>query len=540
MFKFSLNNMLLLVISFTVISSCSGEKKTSASQEPKTRILHIGNGTEPQGLDPHVVTGIPEFNIIFSLLEGLVTEDPKTLEPIPGAAESWTISEDRKTYVFKMRPDAKWSNGDPVTAHDFVYSWKRLISPGLASEYAYQLFYLEDAEGYYKGEITDFNEVGVKAIDDQTLEVRLNNPVPFFLSLLIHHSLYPVHRDTIEKFGEIDARVSKWTLPGNFVGNGPFILKRWELNKIIVVEKNPLYWNASIVRLDEIHFHPIDNEQTEERMFRSGQLHLTSTLPSEKIGIYKEKSPELISIYPYLGTYYYMINTLKKPLDDARVRRALGMSIERRQIVEKITKGGQIPAHAYTPPDTMGFTPKAAVPYDIEGARKFLAEAGYPDGKGFPECELLYNTNEGHRKIAVAIQQMWKNALNVNITLVNQDWKVYLDSRRTLNYDISRGAWIGDYPDPNTFLDMWVTDGGNNHTGWSNKTYDDLIAKAAQTIDQEERYACFQEAEKVLAEELPIIPIYTYTRVYLIRPEVKGWYPNILDHHPYQYVYLEE
>jgi len=523
----------------TVLLSCGGEKTSNVSEGTKNQIFHIGNGTEPQGIDPQIVTGIPEFHIITALLEGLVTEDPRTLEPMPGMAESWTISEDHKRYVFKMREDAKWSNGDPVTAHDFVYTWKRLISPGLASEYAYQLFYLKNAEKYYKGEISDFNEVGVRAIDDKTLEVELNNPVPFFLSLLVHHSLFPVHKDTIEKFGKIDSRVSKWTLPGNFVGNGPFVLKKWELNKIIVVEKNPLYWNASIVRLKEIHFHPIDNMQTEERMFRSGQLHLTDTVPSEKIGVYKKKSPELIRINPFLGTYYYLINTLKKPFDDPKVRKALAMSIDRGQIVEKITKGGQIPAFAFTPPDTMGFTPEAAIPYDIEGARKLLAEAGYPDGNGFPECELLYNTNEGHRKIAVAIQQMWNKALNVNINLMNQDWKVYLDSTRNFDFQIARASWIGDYPDPNTFLDMWLTDGGNNHTGWSNKTYDNLIARAAEAIDQKKRYNYFQQAEKILVDEVPIIPIYTYTRVFLIRPEVKGWYPNILDHHPYQNVYLE-
>ena len=543
MIKLSLRSVVLIVlmvVSVAVLSSCSGERKLEAAEEIKDQILHIGNGTEPQGLDPQVVTGIPEFNIITALLEGLVIEDPKTLEPMPGAAESWTISKDRKTYVFKMRKDARWSNGDPVTADDFVYSWKRLVTPGLASEYAYQLFYLKNAEKYYKGEITDFNEVGVKSVDKYTLKVELNNPVPFFLSLLYHHSLYPVHRATIEKFGKIDSRVSKWTLPGNYVGNGAFVLTKWELNRIIVVKKNPYYWNASKVRLNEIDFYPVDNAQTEERMFRAGQLHITSTVPIEKIEVYKEKSPELIRIDPYMGTYYYLINTLKKPFDDPRVRRALAMSVDRQQIVEKVTKGGQKPAYAFTPPNTMGFTPKAAIPYDIEGARKLLAEAGYPGGKGFPETELIYNTSEGHRKIAVAIQQMWKKALNIDITLFNQDWKVFLDNQRTLNFTISRASWIGDYPDPNTFLDMWVTDGGNNHTGWSNKTYDSMIAKAAETINKKERYGYFQQAEKILTEEVPIIPIYTYTRVYLIRPEVKGWYPNILDHHPYQYVYLEK
>ncbi|MEE8398289.1 MAG: peptide ABC transporter substrate-binding protein [Desulfobacterales bacterium] len=501
--------------------------------------MHIGNGTEPQGLDPHIVTGIPEHNIISSLLEGLVNPNPVDLTPEPGAAESWTVSDDGSVYVFKIRQNAMWSNGDPVTAHDFVYSWMRLLSPGLGAEYAYQMFYLKNGKPFYEGELKDFREVGVKALDDHTLEVQLVAPTPFFLSLLAHYSTFPVHPKTIEAFGNIDSRTSQWTRPGNFVGNGPFLLKKWELNKVIVVEKNPAYWNAAIVRLNGIHFHPIDNQLTEERMFRSGQLHKTSTVPSEKIAGYRKNSPELIRISPYLGTYYYLINTLRKPFDDVRVRRALAMSINRKQIVEKVTKGGQLPAYAFTPPDTLGYTPEAAIPYDVEAARKLLAEAGYPGGKNFPGCELLYNTSEGHRKIAVAIQQMWKVALGVEITLVNQDWKVYLSTRKNRNYDISRGGWIGDYVDPNTFLDMFLTDGGNNFSGWSNAAYDDLIARAARTIDQEKRYALFQEAERIFLTEVPIIPIYTYTNTTLIHPDVKGWYPNILDQHPYPYVYLE-
>jgi oligopeptide transport system substrate-binding protein len=540
MMKSLLNCLVILVVATAMLPACGGDNKNGASGETNTQILHFGNFAEPQGLDPHITTGIPEFQIQVALFEGLVTEDPKTAEPIPGTAESWTISEDRKTYLFKMRDGARWSNGDPVTAHDFVYSWKRLVTPGLASQYAYQLFYIENAEKYYNGEIDDFNQVGVAAVDDSTLEVKLRNPVPFFLSLLYHHSLYPVHRPTIEKFGKIDSRVSKWTLPGNLVGNGPFSLKEWELNKIITVEKNPHYWGAPTVKLDEIHFYPINDVQTEERMFRSGRLHITNEVPIEKIDVYRKESPGLIRMDPYLGTYFYRFNTLKEPFNDSRVRRALAMSIDRELIVEKVKKGGEIPAYAITPPDTNGFTPRAAIPYDIEGARKLLAEAGYPDGEGFPEVELLYNTFEGHRKIAVAVQQMWKKALNIDITLSNQDWKVYIDNERTMNYTICRGSWIGDYPDPNTFLDMWVTGGGNNRTGWSNKAYDALIARAAEATDTEDRYEYFQQAEALLAEEAPVIPIYTYTRVYLIRPEVKGWYPNIMDHHPYQHVYIEE
>ena len=274
-------------------------------------------------------------------------------------------------------------------------------------------------------------------------------------------------------------------------------------------------------------------------MFRTGQLHITNGLPTEKIELYRKENPDLIQIHPYLGTYFYIFNTKLTPLDDPRIRRALVMSIDRDAIVKNVTKGGQIPAYNLTPPDPLGYTPRAKITYDIDTARKLLAEAGYPNGEGFPKLELLFNTLESHRQIAVAIQQMWKQALNIDITLHNQEWKVYLDSQRTMNYQISRASWIGDYIDPNTFLDMYVTDGGNNRTGWSNPEYDRLINQAANTSNQEERYELFQQAEEILMNEVPIIPIYTYTRVFLKSPHIKGWSPNILDHHPYKYVSLE-
>lgn len=536
--KTGLKILFLLPAIATVFSGCDNKKKTNVSEGSKNQILHIGNGTEPQDLDPHIVTGVPEHRIISALLEGLVIEDPVSLSPLPGMAVSWTVSEDGRVYTFKIRENARWSNGDPLNAEDFVYSWKRLLSPGLASEYAYQLYFVKNAEKYNKGEITDFSQVGATAPDKSTFRVTLKSPVPYFLSLLTHYSTFPVHRKTVEKFGKIDTRGTKWTRPGNFVGNGPFLLKEWKLNKIIIVEKNPTYRDAEKIKLNGVHFHPIDNKQTEERMFRSGGLHLTSSIPSGKIETYKEKAPQLLKITPYLGTYYYLINTQKKPFDDRRIRRAFAMSIDRKKIVEKVTKGGQLPAGSFTPPDTRGYTPESSIPFDIEGAKKLLAEAGYPDGKGFPDSELLYNTSEDHRKIAVAIQQMWKTALNVNVSLINQDWKVYLDSRKTKNYQLARAGWIGDYPDPNTFLEMYVADSGNNHSGWSNKTYDDLIARASETVNPAARYRLFQRAETILLEEAPIIPIYTYTNTYLISPDVKGWHPNILDHHPYQFVSL--
>jgi oligopeptide transport system substrate-binding protein len=522
-----------------VITACTSQTDSNVATGIQTQTLHLGNGTEPQDLDPHVVTGVTEHNIITALMEGLVAKHPIELTPEPAVAHAWDISEDGRQYIFHLRNNARWSNGDRVTAHDFVYAWRRGLTSSLGNQYAYMLYPVVNAERYNKGELDDFSQVGVRALDDFTLEVLLTHSTPYFLGLLDHYSAFPLHQATIEKHGDMDSRGSQWTRAGNFVGNGPFILKVWEQNRIIEVEKNPYYWDADTVRLNAIHFHPIQQINTEERMFRTGQLHITYTMAEEKIAGYLQDNPELIHMHPYFGTYYYTLNTTVPPLDNPRVRMALAMSIDRKAIVENVTKGGQLPAHTFTPPDTLGYTSNASVPYDVEQARQLLAEAGYPDGQGFPEIRLLFNTLETHHKIAVAIQQMWKQALNINISLYNQDWKVYLDSMRTMNYQMARAAWIGDYIDPNTFLDMFVTDGGNNRTGWSNAEYDDLIARAAGETDQQQRFALFQRAEAILMDEVPIIPIYTYARIFLKSPDVKGWYPNIMDYHPYKYVYLE-
>ena len=538
--KIRLSLIFTLCLSAYLLSGCD-LGPSNVESGTRNQILHLGNGTEPKDLDPHSVTGVPEHNIISALFEGLVTVNPKTLAPEPGIAASWTIEDNGKRYTFIIRDNAKWSNGDPVTADDFVWSWKRMLSPAMASEYAYQLFTVKNAKQFNHGDIKDFNQVGVKALNAKTLQVDLENPTPYFLSLLAHYSTYAVHPPTILKYGAIDEAGTLWTRPGNFVGNGPFVLDDWRLNYIIRVSKNPLYWDSENVQLNEIVFYPIDQVQTEERMFKTGALHATSSIPVDKIAVYQQKDPDKISIDPYLGTYYYRININIKPLDNPNVRKALSMAINRDMLVSSITKGGQLAAYTFTPPNTQGyFAATSPITFDIEAARQLLAEAGYPNGEGFPEIELTYNTSDGHRRIAVAIQQMWKDALNIDIRLSNQDWKVYLSRIQSLDYSIARAAWIGDYPDPNTFLDMFITDGGNNQTGWSNPEYDRLIALAASQTNQQQRYRTFQQAEAILMDESPIIPIYTYTRVLLKHPQLQGWHPNILDQHPYKYVYLQE
>lgn len=519
-------------------TNCTNSSKSTATAENGKKVLRLGNGAEIQDIDPDVVTGVPENNVIISLLEGLVAYHPETLQPEPGVAESWTVSKDGKVYTFKIRNNSKWSNGEAVTADDFVYSWKRLLTPALGSEYAYMLFPVKNAEEYSKGTVKDFSQVGVAATDPHTLVVTLRAPTPYFLSLLQHYSTYPVPKSVIEKFNAASTRGTKWTRPENFVGNGPFKLTKWEVNKVLTVERNPLYWNNAQTKLDAIEFYPIELEQTEERMFRSNELDKTYVIAPHKIAVYKKEDPKEYLNAPYLGTYFYRLNVTRPQLKDARVRRALNLAIDRQQIVDNVSKAGEIPAFAFTPPNTAGYTSKSQLKYDINEAKKLMAAAGYPDGKGFKGIEILYNTLEAHRSIAEAIQQMWKKNLGIDVTLKNTEWKVYLDATNKKDYDISRAGWIGDYSDPNSFLDMWQTDGGNNQTGWSNKQYDELIKEANSTADSTKRFEAFQKAEAILLADLPVLPIYTYVSKYLIKERVAGWYPNILDIHPYQYVDL--
>ena len=530
---------LLSVIILVGLTGCGGgESNVSAGN--KTGTLYWGNGTEPQSLDPQIATGVPEHHIISAVMEGLVLKDRKTLEPRPGVAKSWDISDDGRVYTFYLRDNARWSNGDPHTAHDYAWSWWRALQPALGNLYAYMLFPIENAQKYYEGDISDFDQVGVKALDDRTLQVTLKYPTPYFLQLLDHYSLFPVHQATIEKFGDADQRGTRWTYEGNLVGNGPFQLVDWKINRRIVVQRNPHYWDKENVSLNEIIFIPIENIVTEERMFRAGQLHVTSSLPADKISVYREaKDPEL-RIAPYLGTYYYRLNVRKPQLKDPRVRRALAMTVDRQKLVDNITKGGQLPAYAMTPPGTMGYFPKSDLKFDPQGAKKLLADAGYPNGDGFPPTEILYNTNEGHRKVAVALQDMWKKHLNIDIRLLNQEWKVYLDSESAGQYEISRAGWIGDYVDPNNFLDLFLCGGGNNRTGWCNEEYDRLILDVAPSMSSlSERLEVFQQAEKILLDDMPIIPIYTYTTVQLVDSSVKNFDANIMNAASYKDLYLQ-
>ena len=534
------SKLYLIPLIFIFVTSCS-DSINPVDSGLENQIYHHGNGSEPQGIDPHIVTGVPEHHILISLCEGLTIPNPNPNDMngyMAGTAESWTISDDGKEYIFNINKNAKWSNGEPVTADDFVWSWKRILTASLGSQYPDMLYYLVGAYEYHNGLIDDFNQVGVKSVDKHTLKVNLKNPTPFFLGLLSHYSTWPVHKDTVLKFGDIDDRNGEWTRPGNFVCNGPFQLKTWELNNKIVVEKNPHYYDASMVRLNEIHYYPVSNVMTEDRMFRAGQLHLTSTLPSQKCPIYIEENPNL-RIDPYMGTYFYRINTENEVLKDVRVRKALAYSIDRQLLVDKVTKCGQIPAYSFTPPGSNGYQPNTEIPFDPILAKSLLEEAGFSEQNPFPKLEILFNTNEDHRKLALAVQQMWQINLGIEVELVNQDWKVYLNREMIGDFQISRAGWIGDYEDPNTFLDLMRPNRGNNKTGWENMEYDALVEKANTINNQAERYELLYQAEEILIENMPVIPLYTYVRAYQLSPDVKGFSPHILDHHHPKFIYLE-
>jgi oligopeptide transport system substrate-binding protein len=528
----------LTLFCLALLAGGCGPRQTLVAIGDRAQELRLNNETEPSSLDPAVATGVSEHEIMSSLYEGLVTPNAKDLSLRPGAAESWEISPDGKVYTFHLRKNGRWSNGQPVTARDFVESYHRMLLPTLASQYSYMLYPVKNAEAFNLGKITNFDQVGFKAPDDDTLQVTLHSPTPCLLSMMIHDSWFPVPVAVIRQHGAIDDRNNPWTRPEYHVGNGPFVLKEWKMNSHLLVERSPTYWDASHVRLNKIYFDPTDNTDTAERMFRSGQTHSDPQAPPSKVAFYRKYKPNLINVYPLLATYFYKINVTRPPLNDKRVRRALAMAIDRSAIAETIMRAGEEPAYCLTPPNTAGYTCRMKIKEDVATARQLLADAGYPDGRNFPTIEILFNTLQEHKAIAEAFQDMWKRNLNINVVLHNEEWKVYLDSLRRLDYFVARMGWNGDYIDPGTFLDLFTTDSGNNETGWSNAGYDRWVGVAAGTGDQAVRYEAYQKAEAILLDEMPIIPIYFYTRPRLIRPGVHGWFPNVLDQYDFKSIYL--
>jgi oligopeptide transport system substrate-binding protein len=515
------------------------KRDTTVDRANREGVLHLSVGSEPADLDPQTVTGTGDGKIIQSLFEPLVTYEPGTLAPVPALADRWTISADGLTYTFHLRPGAQWSNRDPITAQDCVDSWRRILTPALGAEYAYFLYLLRGAEAFHKGGTADFSTVGVRAADAQTLIVTLAHPAPYFLQILLNSPWRPIHVRSIAAIGDPYNRATKWTVPGAMVTSGPFVLKEWTLNQRVVVEKSPTYWDRARVRLNAVHFYPMENIDVEERAFRSGQLHMTWAVSLAKVPSLQRESSPFLRIDPLLETHFFRLNTRRPPLNDVRIRRALSLAIDRDALASRVLPGGREPAPTFVPPILAGYTPPSRRAHDPAAARQLLAEAGFPEGKGMPALEILYHNAEILRLVAEAIQQMWRRELGLDVRLVNQEKKTVYASRRSGDFQLVLGTWTADYLDATTFLDMWRSDSGNNQTGWADAEYDALANRADAMVDPVARAAVLAQAENRVLDAAPIIPVYFNTHVYLMHSSVKGWQPTPMDHSDYRYVALE-
>ena len=494
-------------------------------------VFRIANGAEPESLDPAQVQGVPEHRILQAIFEGLTVVDEHSA-PAPGVAESWDISEDGTVYTFHLREDAMWSDGVPVTADDFVYSWLRELDPATAAPYAwFPAMFVKGAAEYNAGTVGP-EAVGVTAIDDHTLQVELIGPLPYVLGALEHYSFAVVPKHAIEKYG------ADWIKPENFVGNGPFVLKEWNPQDKIVCVKSETYWDKDNVQLDEVVFYASDDTTTNYNMYLAGQIDWNTGVPLDVLDSVMMRSDYQVA--PQLSTYYYTINVTEPPLNDVRVRKAISYAIDRETLVETVTKAGHIPCWGIVP-FMEGYDGLGDAKYDPEYAQQLLAEAGYPNGVGFPTISLLYNTDDAHKAIAEYVQQQLKQNLNINVTLENQEWATYLANRNSGNFEIARAGWVGDYQDPNTFLDMFVTGAGMNGGKYSNEVYDTLIKEAATMPDGPDRYEVLLTAEDILInEDQAIIPFYFYVSQNLIDTNKwGGWSTNTMDYHPVKDIYLK-
>ncbi|EKK5219960.1 oligopeptide ABC transporter substrate-binding protein OppA [Cronobacter sakazakii] len=510
------------ILSALIAGNAMAANVPAGMQLAEKQTLVRNNGSEVQSLDPHKIEGVPESNINRDLFEGLLVTDVEG-HPSAGVAEKWE-NKDFKVWTFHLRKDAKWSNGEPVTAQDFVYSWQRLADPKTASPYESYLQY---------GHITNIDDIiagkkpatdlGVKAIDDHTLEVTLSEPVPYFYKLLVHSSMSPVPKAVVEKFGE------KWTQPANIVSNGAYKLKSWVVNERIVLERNTNYWDNAKTVINEVTYLPISSEVTDVNRYRSGEIDMTyNNMPIELFQKLKKEIPKEVHVDPYLCTYYYEINNQKAPFNDPRVRTALKLGLDRDIIVNKVKNQGDLPAYGYTPPYTDGakFTEPAWFKMTQEQrnaeAKKLLAEAGYTADKPLT-FDLLYNTSDLHKKLAIAAASIWKKNLGVNVKLENQEWKTFLDTRHQGNFDVARAGWCADYNEPTSFLNTMLSNSSNNTSHYKSDAFDKVMQETLQVSDEGQRSELYNKAEQQLDKDSVIVPVYYYVNARLVKPWVGGY-----------------
>jgi oligopeptide transport system substrate-binding protein len=522
-----------LCAALLMLAACGGDYRPSGpiggesgTELAERQVIHIGNGADPQTLDPHRAQGVPESNIGRDLFEGLIAEAPNG-DLIPGVAESWEVSDDAKAYTFRLRENARWSNGDPVTAGDFVFGMRRSVDPATLSVYSFILAPIENAEAITAGDMPP-EHLGVSALDERTLEIRLANPTPYFLGLLTHSASYAAHEASVRTAGD-----GYWRL--NPVSNGAYRLDEWVVQSHVKLVKNPHYWNADAVTIDEVYWHVTEDINAELKRFRAGELDMTNTIPKSQLTWIRQNMPDRLVIAPYLGSYYYGLNTTRPPLDNVALRRALSLAVNREIITEQITAAGEIPAYGWIPPRIANYEnqqmPEAAWTQEEREteAKRLFAQAGY-SAENPLRLELLYNTQDDHRRIAVAVAAMWRQVLGVETSIVNQEWKVYLDTRNQKRTQAYRAGWIGDYNDPYTFAEIAQSSSELNDFGYNSPEYDRLLALAAAEEDLGKRAEYLQEAERVLLDDMPLIPLYFYVTAKMVQPWVAGYEANIMDH----------
>ncbi len=518
-----------------LLAGC-GDGRRSVDRATEQGILLVGNNQEPQSLDPHKATAVADGKIIATLLEGLVRPDARDGARVhPGMAESWERNEDASVWTFHLR-EAQWSDGRPVTARDFAYAYRRLLHPQFGGKYAEMLYPLRGAEAYNKGE-GSWEDVGVRVVDDRTLRLELAGPTPHLPQLLLHFTWVPLPAHVVEAEGGMLDRRSRWSQPGHWVGNGAYVLAEHRVNDHLLVTANPLYWRASELRNRGVRFLPVVNGYTETRMFFNGKLHITNNVPPEMLDMARARAGADFHQDPYYCTIFYRLNTTHAPLDDWRVRRALSLAVDREALVQRVVRGAGKPATSFTPPGA-GYEPgeAEAVPATQaareEEARRLLAEAGFPGGKGFPTLELMTTSRDVQRLMAETVQAMWAQVLGVHVEIRSCEWTAYKAAQQGMDYDISSSSWSGDYLDPATFVELWASGAGNNCTGWSSAETDAALAAARRSPRVEDRLAHLAEAERAMLRGQPVIPLYWSERTYLMDSSVSGWHPLLLDNHP--------
>ncbi len=496
--------------------------------------LTIINGAEPESLDPALALSIEDLRVTMPLFEGLTRNDPVTARPIPGLAERWEITADGRTYLFYLRTNAVWSTGEPITAEDVAFSWRRALDPRTGAGYASQLFFIENAESFNAGTLTDARQLGFQAVDAHRFRVQLRQPTPFFLDLCAFQTLAVVPRHAIERLGD------QWIRAQPLPVSGPYQLDFWRLNDRVRLRKNPRYWDAANTAIEVVDLLTIANPATSFNLYETGHADVIwdrNLVPAELLDLLRPR-PDCHR-FDFLAVYFVRFNTTRPPLDDARVRRALSLAIDRQRIVGRITRGGEQPAAGMVPPGTANHLAMRAVEFDLAAARRLLAEAGHPGGTGLRPLRYLYwtagaGTGQEHAKIAVELKTMWDQGLGLRVELDNREKRVFIAAQRQFDYDLSQSSWVGDYDDPNTFLDLFVSRNGNNRTGWSNSDYDLLLERANREPDLRRRAGLLSEAERLLVgEQAPVAPVYFASGFNFFRPDqIAGIYPNLLDVHP--------